>query len=218
MSHRRPELLAPFGANARSDLARVIRTRHYDAVASTAREGFICTTPAETILTLSLRLPAGRIERLVDQELAKRKLGAREFDPIFERLAWARQPGLRALRGIIRSRSDDAYQPPTSELERLLYSVLDRPEIPPYERQLPIRYPAFEATVDAYIPIWKMIVEGDGRRWHTEAEHFEADRERDNQALAAGMAVMRFTWKKLRYNPERCLEGLLAAGSHRLGA
>lgn len=216
MSHSTPELLAPFGASARSELARVIRSRHFDAVAKTNRRGFDCTTPAETILTLSLRFPSKRIERIVDQELAKRKLDVAAFDPIFERLAFARQPGLRPLRAIVGSRRDDAYQPPTSELEVLLYALLDRAEVPHYDRQLPIEYPTFHATVDAYVPTWTMIVEADGRRWHTEAEHFEVDRERDNQALAHGIAVMRFTWKKLRYEPERCLANLVDAGSHRV--
>lgn len=212
----RPELVAPFAGTSRSGLARIIRSRHFDTVAKTTKRGFICTTPAETILTLSLKLPPGHISRIIDQELVKRKLEVVAFDPIFDRLAFARQPGLKPLRAIVGARREDAYQPPTSELERLLYAILDRREVPAYDRQLPIAYPTFDAVVDAHIPEWTIIVEADGRRWHTEAEHFEVDRERDNEALAHGIAVMRFTWKKLRYEPERSLAKLVAAGSHRV--
>jgi very-short-patch-repair endonuclease len=115
-------------------------------------------------------------------------------------------------------RADDTYQPPTTELERLLYPFLDRDELPPYVRQAPISYPTLTATVDAYIPDWRLIVEADGRRWHTRKEDFEKDRQRDNAALAAGLVVIRFTWKMLRYERESCLRTLLEVGKSRAAA
>ena len=211
----RPELLAAFGANARSAIARIIRSRHFDLVARTNRQGFDCTTPAETILTLSLRLPPNQIERIVDNELAAKRLSVDAFDPILDRLRFARQPGLKSLRRIVGSRADQAYQPPTSELEKLLYGLLDHDEIPAYERQLPIAYSKLKATVDAYIHDWRAIVEADGRRWHTREADFVRDRERDNAALAAGLVVVRFTWHQLRYEPNLVLRTLIDIGKQR---
>jgi very-short-patch-repair endonuclease len=211
----RPEILVPFEGNARSSLARVIRSRHFDVVEAEEVRGYPTTSVAETILTLSLREHPPTIERIIDNQLARGKVTIPDFHPIIDRLQFARQPGLGALRRIVAARADDAYQPPTTELEHLLYRVLDRPEVPGYTRQLPIAYPQMDATVDAYIGVWRMITEADGRRWHTRKADFERDRERDNAAAAAGIVVVRFTYKMLRYKPEECLKTLLQAGQWR---
>jgi very-short-patch-repair endonuclease len=180
--------------------------------------GYLCTTVAETILTLSMRETPGTIERCLDNELARGLLAASDFAPIFERLANARQRGLPLLRALVRERSDDAYQPPTTELERLLYRLLDEPVLPESTRQMPMDYPQVAATVDAYILDWRMIVEGDGRRWHTRKADFERDRLRDNAAAAAGMVVIRFSYPMLKDHPDRCLQTLLEAGRWRQSA
>jgi very-short-patch-repair endonuclease len=211
----RPEVLIPYGGNNRSSIARVIRARHFEDVAVTEISGFHCTSIAETILTLSMRLPKSDIERYVDDQFASAKLKVDDFHPILDRLEYARQRGLRSLRHVIAARASDAYQPPTTELERLLYRLLDHQDLPPYQRQVPFAYPALDATVDAYIDEWGLIAEGDGRRWHNRQRDHDRDRERDNAALAAGLVVVRLTWKMLRYHPEEALATLLAVGKQR---
>ena len=211
----KPEILTSFSSDSRSRIARVIRSRHFDKITSTKIRGFPVTTIAETILTLSLRESPVTIERVIDDQLVSGRLDITEFNPILERLEYARQPGLGALTRIVKSRSHSGYQPPTTELERLLYRLLDRPEVPGYERQLPISFPRVEATVDAFVPMWRMIVEADGRRWHTRKADFEKDRARDNAAAAEGYIVIRFTYTMLKNNPDDCLETLLRAGSWR---
>lgn len=213
----RPEIMIPYGGNNRSSLARVIRARHFDTVATSDVRGFPTTSVAETILTLSMRLPPSLIERYVDNQLVSKNLVIPDFHPILERLEFARQRGLKPLRRIVAARADDAHQPPTTELERMLYRLLDRPELPAYDRQLPIRYPSTTATVDAYIPMWRTIVEGDGRRFHNRQADHDLDRLRDAEALAAGLVVLRLTWKMLKYEPEKCMHRLLAIGRHRSG-
>lgn len=214
----RPEILLPFPGNARSSLARVIRSRLFDMVAHETVEGFEVTTVAETILTLSNREPRSVISRLVDDRIAARLLRIEDFDPILDRLEGARVNGLGSLRRIVAERDADAYQPPTSELERLLYLLLDQPELPDYDRQLPIQYPGRRSTVDAYIPDWGLVVEADGRRWHTRAEDFELDRARDNAAVARGLVSVRFTYGMLTNDPDGCLATLLEAGKWRKSA
>jgi very-short-patch-repair endonuclease len=61
-----------------------------------------------------------------------------------------------------------------------------------------------------------MIVEADGRRWHTRQADFERDRRRDNAALALGLVVVRFTYKMLVTEPDYCLRILLDAGRKRM--
>jgi very-short-patch-repair endonuclease len=211
----RPEILVPFPGNARSPLARVIRSRHFDRIDCVRVEGLIATTVAETLLTLSLRESWGTIERVVDDQLASGRLTIADFDPIFERLENARQRGLPMLRTIVGDRRHDAYQPPTSELERLLYGMLESETLPPFDRQVPFKYPTIEATVDAFLPAWNVIVEGDGRRWHTRRADFERDRDRDNAAAAAGLLVVRFTYRMLKQDADRCRQVLIDTGQWR---
>jgi very-short-patch-repair endonuclease len=146
------------------------------------------------------------------------KLAVSDFAPVFERLANARQRGLTMLRSLVQERSDDAYQPPTTELERLLYRLLAEQALPQSTRQLPMDYPQTSATVDSYIPEWRMIVEGDGRRWHTRKADFERDRVRDNAAAAAGLAVIRFSYQMLKHDRGQCLQTLFDAGRWRQSA
>jgi very-short-patch-repair endonuclease len=214
----RPEILVPFLGNARSPLAKVMRSRHFDRIESTTVSGFSCTSIAETILTLSFRESRAVIERVVDDQIAAGRLHVTDFDPIFERLEGVRMRGLPMLGRVIGERDTDAYQPPTTELERLLYELLDADELPEYSRQLPIDYQRARATVDAYVSEWRLIVEGDGRRWHTRKADFEKDRRRDNAAAAAGFLVVRFTYQMLRDEPSACLDTLLDTGRWRSSA
>ena len=83
---------------------------------------------------------------------------------------------------------------------------------------MPIAFRRVDATVDAYISVWRLIVEGDGRRWHTRKADYERDRLRDNEATAHGYAVLRFTYEMLRHSPGDCLDTLLRTGQSRLSA
>lgn len=47
-----------------------------------------------------------------------------------------------------------------------------------------------------------MIIEVDGRAWHTTLEAFESDRLRDNHAQLAGWRVLRITYRMLVEQPE----------------
>lgn len=215
MRQSKPEILIPFAGNARSSLARVIRSRHYDVIEYKVVKGMETTSIAETILTLGYTNPGTSIERWVDDLMAANRLNPNEFDPIFARLTNARVRGLGTLRRVVLTRDHDAYQPPTSELERMLYRLLDRDELAQYTRQLPINFGRLDATVDAYIDDWRLIVEGDGRRWHTRKADFDRDRARDNAAAAKGIQVIRFTYRMLKSDPDGCVNTLLNTGRWR---
>jgi very-short-patch-repair endonuclease len=201
------------GGNARSPLAAVIRSHHLDEVGRVRRRGFIVTDEAETVMALAAQLDDRRLEALVDNLLARGSSTVDEFARVVAANVGAR--GVAQLRPIVQYRLPDAYQPPTSELERLLYPILDDPRLPSYTRQVPMSYQQVDATVDAYINLWALIVEGDGRRWHTRRADMERDRLRDNEAVAHGRAVLRFTYEMLRDNPEQVIDTILRTGRTR---
>lgn len=206
----RPVIMVDPSTNARSPLAKVIRSTCFDQVERVRRRGFPATSEEETVLTLARELDVAALERVIDEGIARKSIAV----PILAELVDARSgaPGLKRLRPLVAERSEDAYQPPTSELERLLHRLVDNPLIPEVTRQMPFRFEQVAATVDLYVPAWRLIVEADGRRWHTRKADIERDRLRDNEATAHGLAVLRFTWKMLTWNRDRCLDTLIRTG------
>lgn len=209
----RPMVIVGPERNARSPLAQVIRSQYFDDLEVVRKAGFKVTSEPETIVTIARSVTAQNLERVVDDVLAR---GSCDVESIVQ-LASRRSgvPGLGRLQPILLERRANAYQPPTSELERHLYRLLDQPSIPPTTRQMPFGFDRVTATVDAYIPAWGLIVEADGRRWHTRKADMERDAMRDNEAAAHGFAVLRFTWKLLLSQPAVCLDQLLRTGSVR---
>jgi very-short-patch-repair endonuclease len=209
----RPVIVIGPSGSARSPLATVIRSHRFDDVGRVRKRGFIVTDETETVMALAAQLDDRRLEGLVDSLLARKSSTVDGLARVVAANVGAR--GVAQLRPIVAYRLPDAYQPPTSELERLLYPVLDDPRLPLYTRQLPMSYQQVEATVDAFISRWRLIVEGDGRRWHTRRTDMARDRLRDNEAVAHGYVVLRFTYEMLRDSPEQVIDTILRTGRAR---
>lgn len=206
----RPVIMVGIDGNARSPLATVLRSTHFETVGRVRLRGFVTSNEGETILSLARDHPAANLERIVDETIARGSCSVAElYSLLAER---GRVPGAKKLRPIIDERGPDAYQPPVSELERLLHDLVEHPGVPAVTRQMPFLFRGVKATVDLYISAWRLIVEADGRRWHTRKADMELDRRRDNEATAHGLAVLRFTWEMLTKDRQGCLETLLRTG------
>jgi len=209
----KPVILVGLGDNARSPLARVIRSQRFEVVGRTRVRGFVATDEPETVMALARDLGEDRVEALVDELLARKSLSVEELARVVSESDGV--PGVPKLRRVVGYRLADAYQPPMSELERLLYLILDDSRLPPYTRQMPMSFQRVDATVDAFVPAWRLIVEGDGRRWHTRRADQERDQLRDNEAVAHGYVVLRFGYEILRDKPGRVIDTLLRTGAIR---
>ncbi len=55
--------------------------------------------------------------------------------------------------------------------------------------------------VDFAYPHERLLVEVDGRRWHSRDQAFDHDRRRDQEAVMAGWRVLRFTWRQVSQQP-----------------
>lgn len=53
-----------------------------------------------------------------------------------------------------------------------------------------------------------LVVEVDGRAWHSDAAQFQRDRSRQNRLVNAGYRVLRFTWEDLISRPEAVVEAI----------
>lgn len=187
----RPEITIAPGRSERSRLAIV----HRSAFVQQVEVSHIpCTTVAHTVLGVAARLGTARLEGLVDDLIAARAVSTDELIDQFIPFAAGRRPGTRALRAILTARTPNAYEPPASVLERLLHDLLDDPTLPRFDRQFELPWwPPGQGRVDAYCAPCSLIVEADGRRWHTRERDFVSDRRRDNLATANGHVVLRFS-------------------------
>jgi hypothetical protein len=89
-----------------------------------------------------------------------------------------------------------------SELESMamkLFRAWDLDE-PVAQMPLPWRSGA-KGRVDFAYPKVRLIIELDGRAWHSTFEAFESDRMRDNLAQLAGWRVLRVTYRMLKDQP-----------------
>lgn len=213
--HARPEVLVPRTSSARSPLAKVHRSVFFHEVRTVRVAGFEVTTPAETVLTLAARFPANRIEVFVDETLVRRTAGLDEYREILDRIQGGRVRGSALLRRIVAEREADAYEPPQSELERLSRRLTDRPDVPPVSHQHPVLGSAGPTVVDTFIDDWLIVLEIDGRNYHTRKADFERDRRRDNAAAALGYVTLRFTWEMLTKDFDECVRTLLEVGRKR---
>jgi very-short-patch-repair endonuclease len=208
----RPEITVPATGSARSALASVRRRADFPLIETTEVSGIPVSSVAETLFDCARLMARSRLERTIDDALARELTTADDLREVLERVKGKRLAGTPSFRKVVEG-IDDGYVPPVQELEFRLYRLLDHQALPSHERQARLSWwDELPHRVDAVIPEWRLIIEGDGRAYHTKRVDFETDRSRDNLAAAHGYRVMRFTYQALEH-PERCLALLFSAGS-----
>ena len=209
----KPEISVPSTGNAVSRIA-VVRRRSDTRTRKLVLIDRIPTFDAATTLfDLAPRLSAGKLRRAIDDCLVRGRVTPEELVAVLETYTGSRMAGTVRFRDVIKDLSG-AYVATESELEGLLFALLDDPRIPNPERQARLTWwDELPHRVDANIPPWRLIVEGDGRTYHTKREDFERDRHRDNLAVAHGYRVLRFTYRMLKDAPADALRVVLRTGA-----
>ena len=192
----RPEICVPLTTRSVSSIATVHR---YAGAKVVDVKGFRCTTIAQTLFDLAAsRVAPWSVERAMDDALLGSRLTVPNLDERLTSYVGTRRHGLVVMRAFIEERRDDAWVPPESELEALAWQVLSR-AASGWVRQLEVDG---VGRVDFALPYARLLVEADGRRWHARVADFDRDRWRDNEAIAAGLRVLRFTWTHLTAIPD----------------
>lgn len=211
----RPELVVPETVRRTAKLATVHR---YAGARLTVVEGIRVTTVAQTLCDTVRGVDLWTLERAMDDALLARKVTVEELAERDRFYEGSRRPGAPVFRGLVAERAEDAYQPPESELEAVGRKVLARLAGGVcFERQVRLRWRSDrEDRVDFVSLERRLIVEVDGRRWHTRVQDFDRDLWRANEAVAHGFRVLRFTWVHLTTAPDdviRLVQGVIAASA-----
>lgn len=201
-----PAVLVPRGANTRSTSARVFESDEFDDIAVTDVEGLPVTTMPETILILARDVNGDVLIRVFDEAIISGLLDLKVMAATIDREAGRRTPGTPLLRRLTSSRMPAAPSKSSSYLERLLEVILHDPRMPRWTREYAFSLDGVSSRVDFYVPSARVVLEADGRNWHSRWENLESDRRRDNALAARGIQVLRFTYVMLTSEPDRCLE------------
>ncbi|MEA3501266.1 MAG: DUF559 domain-containing protein, partial [Actinomycetota bacterium] len=209
----KPEITVPASGNAPSKLAVVRRRADFKSLNLVLINRIPAFDVPTTLFDLASRLPPSQLQRTIDDCLVRGKVTADQLRSVLNRYNGCRLAGMVAFREAINEITDD-YVPSESDLEVVLTGLLGDRRIPPVDLQA--RLPWWQELphrVDAVIEQWALIVEADGRTYHTKRADFENDRRRDNLAAAYGYRVLRFTYRMLNDDPAEVLRIVLRAGS-----
>lgn len=149
------------------------------------------TSPARTLLDLSMCLTPVELERALAHAMRERLVNAsrmRQFLRIH-----ARRAGSRVLRVLL----DSGPAFTRSEAESRFLDLVRRAELP--APAVNVRVSGCE--VDFMWRRARLVVEIDGFAWHAHRDAFERDRRRDANLIAEGITVMRVTWRQLMDEP-----------------
>jgi Protein of unknown function (DUF559) len=162
--------------------------------------GLPVTLPARTIVDLAAIVGQRRLSDLVDVATDRLTTVAR----ISACLAEVARPGKRGLSrlGAVIDERGPGYVPPQSELEARMFGALAAAGLPTPRRQFPLPgRGAVEGMVDAAYADERVIVEADGRRWHTRIRQLRLDHRRDAEAARVGWQTVRLLYEELTEEP-----------------
>jgi very-short-patch-repair endonuclease len=183
------------------------RSRRLDAADVTDRDGIPVTTVERTLVDLTEQLSPDRLLRAMREAEYLRLLDLDTLNAAVERAHGRKR--LKPLRNAIAQHRPG--QIVRGELEHRFAEL--RREAGLREPETNFRIEAGGATyvIDCYWPEHRLAVELDGRDAHAREMAFESDRRRDAALSAIGIRLLRFTWKRVNYEPTGLLADLTAA-------
>jgi hypothetical protein len=197
-----PTLLVPDGSHRRAQGVRIRQVTDLAPAQVVTVAGLPCTTIERTFVELSSEIGAARLEHLFDEATMARMLAPREVAELVETL---RRRGRSGLQAVARAVGERLPGPGLEQgrLERELTRVASLAGIGGGVAQHPHpgRVDSLEQVDRAY-PEAMLVVEADGRSWHSRYSAMKADRRRDREAACAGWLTLRFTWQDLVDSPE----------------
>ena len=176
------------------------------------------TGPARTVVDLSATLGYSRLRHVVQTQVRDDRPCLEELVACFQSVARRGATGMAKLRKVLEPMV--AGGPiPQSAMEEATARLLDDHRILGFQPHYrPPWYDGWRGIVDVAHPEAQVVLEADGRRWHSREQEMSDDRRRDRLAAAHGWITMRVTWEEVTCRPtataeeiRRVLEARLAA-------
>lgn len=191
----------PVRRTNRFDGAQVHQSTDLTPDQLTVVQGLVVTTPARTVIDLAAVLLRPQLERLVSFAVADGVVDLDDLAELFHRLARKGKPGVRNLRAVLSGLVGAST--PESELEIRFLDLVRRAGLPTPVSQFQAPWlRSVNGRVDFAYVHERVVVEVDGKRWHSTPDSFLRDRERTNLAQLAGWQLLAFTWEHITKQPQ----------------
>jgi hypothetical protein len=179
-------------------------------------DGLQVTSVPRTIVDLAAIVGPERLRRIVEDS---KFAGLATYVAVGECLASVARrgkPGVRALTRVL-VLLDGGKATPNSHLERDLLHALIVGQLPMPVAQFPFPGRQFvTGCVDfAYLDA-KLVLEADGRKWHTRIQDLARDHERDGDAAEQGWQTLRLLYEHITGDPEGTARRVRAVLEQRL--
>lgn len=110
--------------------------------------------------------------------------------------------GARQVRRVLGATGD----PARSRAERRLHGILRRARIARWRANVPVYDDAgMIGIADVLFDDVPLVLELDGREWHSGRDRFQRDRRRQNRMVRLGLTVLHFTWWDVEDRPQELL-------------
>lgn len=201
---RTPEVTVAHAGGRKLDGIRVHR-RRLDPADVWIRDGLRVTSPARTILDIAATMPAATLRRNVRQAQAEQLVNVRQLLDVLVRHRGHR--GAARLRAVV----SEGSIPTRSVLEDHVLTLIEeagieRPEINPL-----LDVGGRRLRPDMLWRAQRVIVECDGRRWHSDPLSRDRDAERQALLEAHGYRVLRVTWGQMHDHQQQTIARIRAA-------
>ena len=195
-------LTVPHGGHARLDGVVVHQIDDLAPHHITDLDGLPVSDAARAVVEVAATLGRRQLARVLDDLVFDRRTTYPRVGARLAEVARRGKPGVVKLAGVLEERADEAV-PPGSELERAMVAALTAAGLPAPRPQVSLPGVGdVTGVVDAAYPECRLILEADGRRWHTRVRDLARDHARDAQAARAGWQTLRFLYETIVHDPD----------------
>lgn len=168
---------------------RVHRVTALDPRDVSWRRGLTVTAPARTVVDLAAALTLGETEQAFAEAQALRLVSPKSVEAAVERAPG--RSGVAAIKALLRFDAGPAWT--RSKAERRMLALIRAAGLPEPEVNARVgRY-----TVDFLWRRERLVLEVDGKDFHSSGTAFERDRRKGTALVAMGLRVMRTTWRQI---------------------
>jgi hypothetical protein len=210
-------LSVPHGSHARIAGAIVHQIDDLAPAHVTFLNGLPVSRAARAVVEVAATISERRLGDVVDDVIWGRRASLLRVSTCLRQVARPGKPGITKLARVLDARSDGPV-PAGSDLERCMFGALAAGGLPAPARQTPLPGRGLaEGLVDGSYSDARVILEADGRRWHTRIRDLAKDHVRDAEAARVGWETLRFVYEQIVEEPDEVCATVADVRSARLG-
>lgn len=180
-------------------------------------DGLTVTSIERTVVDLAGEISRARLGFVVDDLLAGRRTSLVKLGGVLAEVRRRGRVGGATLASLLDERA--GRPTPRSLLEQRLDDAIAAAGLGAGIAEYPLPgTAALTGFVDRAFPEARLILEADGRRWHTRTADYRRDRQRDRHAAMAGWQTVRIAWEELETDAPGVAAELRAIYLRRLAA